>query len=98
MAEIYGMTWETNFGQQDGGMWLVGLQGFAWEDLLHGIEQCLVTPSEFPPNLPTFRQYCQPEPVLLTVPRLPKPWANRELVEKTLKQCHAILQGKTTGR
>ncbi len=98
MAEIYGMTWETNYGQHDGGMWLVGLQGFTWEDLLHGIERCLDTPSEFPPNLPSFRQYCRPEPSLPAQGRLPKPWANRALVEKSLKEAHAILSGKTPTR
>jgi len=98
MAEIYGMTWETNYGQHDGGMWLVGLQGFTWEDLLHGIEQCLATPSEFPPNLPTFKGYCQAQPALPTAARLPKPWANRELVEKSLKEAHAILSGTKAAR
>jgi len=98
MAEIYGMTWETNYGQQDGGMWLVGLQGFTWEDLLHGIEQCLATPSEFPPNLPTFRRYCYRPPVLPAYVRFPRPWANRELVKKSIAECRGILSGKTAAK
>ena len=98
MGEIYGMTWETNYGQKDGGMWLVGLQGLSWPDLLRGVECCIETPSQYPVNLPTFKQYCQPGPRLPIAQRLPKPWANRALVEKSLAECHAILQRETTGR
>ena len=61
MAQIYGTLWERQFGSHDGDafqVWSKGLADLTPGMIRHGLGKCLHRSSQFPPNLPEFRQLC----------------------------------------
>jgi len=67
MASIYGHKWTAAFGEvskPDGsmsdtaGVWAQGLSGVTAEQFASGLEGCVKSGKEWPPDLPVFREMC----------------------------------------
>ena len=93
MIRIYGANlWCGQFGDEDNGLWREGLTGLTWEDVKRGIRECTRSPTQYPPNLPTFRAYCKPPAKFIKPQELPV--VNLELAEQAIKECRRILKTK----
>jgi len=60
MTGMYTQTWTTAHGDTDDGTWEAGLAGLGPEDFARGLRRCLDHGGDWPPSLPTFRQWCKP--------------------------------------
>lgn len=59
MEKIYSpSTWHKKHGASDDGTWLRGLSDLTPADIARGVARCEKSESEWPPNLPLFRQLC----------------------------------------
>lgn len=59
MGMIYGHKWSSQYGHEDDGTWLFGLQAFTPDDLGRGVQRCIEHRDDWPPSLPEFAARCK---------------------------------------
>lgn len=96
MGRIYGHKW-SSVAESDDGTWLDGLRGITPEEVAHGLSGCMGRDNDWPPDLPEFRKLCKPEHVVIEAMHrdykvLPKPDADPEIAENSIKKMKGILK------
>ena len=104
---IFGDAWYYQYGMgaEDGQrltttqkIWLRGLKGIPPERLAKGLEGCLDWKGRKPPNLPQFRELCEPEPASRREYKsLPNGIVCRETSKKAITKIKSTLAAGRTG-
>jgi len=67
MAEIFGHSWSSQYGEAGGAAfesWTLGLAHLTPEKIGQGFHKAIEKPREFPPNLSQFKALCEGIPTL----------------------------------
>ncbi len=103
MLAIYGTAWLSQFPNEPvldlaKREWEIGIDkaGFDEDALQRGVEKCRQSKKNFPPSLPLFLSWCEPERVAACHRRfaaLPKPKPNPDLVKSSIAEMRRVLRG-----
>jgi len=58
MSRLYGNKFNSNYGVEDDGTWLMALSGLKRSDLSRGLTALLSIDDDWPPSVPKFKQLC----------------------------------------